>query len=249
MERDELGFSLEGAEIKLSDFAEALQHYSDLIREISRDASPGVQLAWLVQDLDIGSAHATIRVENAPQAAVEQVRSALRIVGNALARQSPIPFVERIARPAQGLANILEGSELAVHLKLSDDEDIVIEPIQFAARARVNVAYGVVEGKIRTLSERGRLQFTLFDSIHNQAVRCYWNRLGDELHVFRNHVRVEGTVHRSPESGRPIKVDPVRSVLVLDNSTSGGFREARGVAPVAKDSIDSTEAVRRARDA
>jgi hypothetical protein len=249
MAGEELTITLEG-DIPLHDFARAMHHFHELIAALTEVVAAGADITWMMQDLEVGSARATVRGEAADLESVARVKRAYAAVGHALRSNEPIPYPSKVAKPARAIVSVINEKVLAVTFS-AGDEDIVIEARRPEAGIRETVALGAIEGRVQTLSERKRPHFTLFDAIHDQAVSCYMprERLGEALQFFGRLVQVRGTVFRYAATGRPIKVDPVVRVEVLDEREPGDYRRARGIAPVPPDSLSTVEAMRRVRDA
>ena len=83
------------------------------------------------------------------------------------------------------------------------------------------VAYGGVTGRIQTLSSRGGLRFTLFDTLFDRAVSCYLAEGQEELmrDVWGRMAVVEGLVTRDRATGRPQVIRSVRGVTVVRGAT------------------------------
>ena len=74
-------------------------------------------------------------------------------------------------------------------------------------------AFGSIEGKLETLSGRGGLRFNVFDSIHDQSIRCnfYEDLLDLAKDAFEKRVYVYGLINYGP-GGYPksIKVEKMK---------------------------------------
>lgn len=118
----------------------------------------------------------------------------------------------------------------------SKPEPTPSERHQVAVVAPLHVveAWGAVEGRLQTLTNRDGLRFTLFDTLHDRAVSCYLdpNFPQDEMREkWGRRARVEGWVKREAASGRPINVRRVCRIDILPELGTFDFRSVRGVLP------------------
>jgi hypothetical protein len=109
--------------------------------------------------------------------------------------------------------------------------------------------FGAVEGRIQTLSSRGGLRFTLYDTLHDKAVSCYLTEgFEDQMRdAWGRRAVVEGRVTRHPETGRPLAIRGITAVEVLPEVARHAYRDLRGLSP--RESLSAEDAIRRLRDA
>jgi hypothetical protein len=166
--------ALEGHDIPLPSFATAVTELSKLLKELTKDVAGDSKLVWDVESLEVGSTMATVGgrvLEGDPDGTI-RVSAAYEAVGEALARGGVIPYSPKIRRSARTLAGLLKDHVTAVRLETPQrDFTILAGPPQ--PEARMATALGAVEGRIQTLSNRGSLRFTLFDTLEDHAVSCY----------------------------------------------------------------------------
>ncbi len=110
---------------------------------------------------------------------------------------------------------------------------------------------GAVAGRIQPVHDRDASWFLLLDPERDVEVQCHADAaLMDLARTMAGQlVCVEGWLSRDGVTGRPLSMNPVMEITALPEVTSGSFRAARGVAPVAEGSILPEEAIRRMRDA
>ena len=110
---------------------------------------------------------------------------------------------------------------------------------------------GAVVGRIQPLHDRDASWFLLLDPDRDVEVQCHAvATLMDLARTMAGQlVCVEGWLCRDGGTGRLLSMNPVMEITALPEVTSGSFRAARGVAPVAEGSILPEEAIRRMRDA
>ena len=113
-------------------------------------------------------------------------------------------------------------------------------------------AIGGVHGRIQTLTSRGGLRFTLYDTLYDRAVGCYLSEGQEEImrDYWGQTAVVEGTVTRDPNSGRPLTVRHVRNVTPVRQVERMAYLAARGaVKPLPNDQRRPEDLVSAARDA
>ena len=113
------------------------------------------------------------------------------------------------------------------------------------------VAYGGVTGRIQTLSSRGGLRFTLFDTLFDRAVSCYLAEGQEELmrDVWGRMAVVEGLVTRDRVTGRPQVIRGVRRVAIVREADPDAYLASRGVLREGTARRSPEEAIRELRSA
>jgi hypothetical protein len=260
MSHDTVTIALGGENIRLDDFADAIRHFAGLIRAMGEEVASGVQIVWTIDELERGSALATVRGTPASpdeMPSVENVVRAYARLGQALENNEPIPYSPQVQSHVIDLTEILRRKHVEnLRFETAEEESVITQPAGPvpATPALVipgpAVAHGAVEGVVQTLSNRGSLRFTLFDIINDRAVSCYLEE-GNEA-VMRNawgkRAVIEGQVRRDPTSDRPITIRKVSKVTVLSEDAPDAYRRARGVTP-AESGLSAEDAIRRLRDA
>jgi hypothetical protein len=105
---------------------------------------------------------------------------------------------------------------------------------------------------VQTLTSRGALRFTLYDTFYDKAVSCYLREGQEEImrDVWGLTASVEGVVTRAPDSGRPLNVRNVWNVTPVKVAEPSGWLSARGAIKVRDDDQRSPEElISAARDA
>jgi hypothetical protein len=254
MANDTVTLALDGDNIGLGEFAEAVRHFDALIRALARDAE-AKHVRWQVVDLEVSSTIATARgvAENGMPPAVvrtevENVVNRYLRVGIALERGEPIPFKSKIATEAKAITQVLNGHVTAVRFETSEAEAVVGVPAPIPPPKLRQPTYGAVEGRVQTLTSRGGLRFTLYDTFHDKAVSCYLQEDYEDAmrDVWGKRAIVEGRVTRDLV-GRPLAIRGITQVEVLPETQTGSYRGLRGLAP--SRGLSPEDAIRRLRDA
>jgi hypothetical protein len=248
---DTVTLALHG-DVSLEQFADAIRRFDSLIQALAQETgAAGVR--WMVADLEVSSTLATAR-GTAPDGTVEpeeveQVVRGFLLVGQSLERARPIPFSPRVRREAKALTKVLNGGVRAIRFETAEADASVRVPTAPPEAVLVEPpAWGAVEGRVQTLTSRGGLRFTLYDTIHDRAVSCYLAEGAQDVmrDVWGRLAVVEGQVTRDVESGRPLSVRQVRSVSALPEQSAQTYRGLRGLSP---SELPAEEAIRRLRDA
>jgi hypothetical protein len=254
---DTLTVALEGSDISLSSFASAVTALDALLKNLSIEVAPNSRIEWEVEDLQVGSAVATVRgrtVSGDPEA-VYRVSSAYETIGAALSRGDAIPYSERVRHNVAALTAVLEDRVEAVRLETANQDYTIAGrrglPSPNVIYGRPLISLGAVEGRIQTLSNRRSLRFTLYDTLNDQAVACYL-KSGEEDRIqalWGRRVIVEGEIRRDPWSGRPTTVRQITEVTPLPERDPDEWHEAKGVLAQVWNGEPAEETIRRIRDA
>lgn len=260
MALDTLTFVLEQANVSLGDFAEAVGAFSEMVSALSKEVgTPDIE--WIIEDLVAGSATASVRSPQAERA--EAVVAAYARVGEAAAAGREIPYASA-KRPVGRIIEIVDRSGEAARFETPEREFILrprtpqgapllISAAEAEGQSQIApppTALGSVAGRIQTLSNRGSLRFTLYDLLYDKAVSCYLaggqeEKLGDKWGKLAS---VEGAVARDPESGRPISIRQIVSVVELTEASKDAYLRSRRCSPPLTE-LTPEAAIRKLRDA
>lgn len=252
MAANTLTLALEG-DVPLDQYALALQRLAELVATLSEEVAQGTAIDWWIDDLQFGSAVATVRGEATDVEPVERVVAAYATVGRALQQHEPIPYSLKVAERAKAITSILDGKVTSVRFE-TDRDDAVIETPSSPMSAPPHpslVALGAVDGRVETLTSRRSLRFTLYDALNDRAVSCYLQDGQQELmrDAWGKRCLVEGLVTRDGENGRPLAIRQVRRIDVLPEPEPEGYLKARGILQWRPPAPLPEELVRRLRDA
>lgn len=245
-----LTLALEG-EITSTQFAQAMTKLDNLVRAITAEVGANRDVKWVVDDLQKSSAVATLRaVTDSPEKA-DQAIQVYEQVGRALSEGLPVPFSKKIDDSARALVGILGGGITSIRFETASlDSPITSAPPTLAARA-ISDAYGAVEGRIQTLTNRASLRFTLYDTLHDKGVSCYLDEGQEERmrDLWGKMAVVEGLVSRSPESGRPLTIRNITRIERTTEEPEGDYTRAIGIISIPEGAPMPEEIIRRMRDA
>ena len=252
---DTLTFALEG-ELSLGTFSIGVARFERLVSALSRETPSGGEIRWLIDALEVGSAVATIRgvaeTDEAQNALAGVIESYVE-VGRALESGNTLALAPRVQQVAAEVVNLVNGEVEAIRFETAHADALVGGAEKKASAAALAAGrrptYGAIRGRVETLQRRGRLRFTLYDTLHDKAVSCYLTESGEDVmrDAWGRMAIVEGWVTRDPASGRPLSVRGVQSVEVLPEAELHGYRRARGAGRKRPDPPEVT--IRRSRDA
>jgi len=254
-------------EVSLETFAQALAHFNELIQGLNEEAHASVE--WLIQDLQVSSAIvASMGKGDAEQ--VENIVVGYEDVATSLEKEREINHSPRVQKAALQLVSLPDKRVPSLLLQTAKRDAIVqnnlvrkekpslvseqrpqLELIQKPTLGAILPAYGAVDGRIQTLTNRGGLRFTLYDSLYDKAVSCYVAEGKQELlrDMWGQLARVDGLVSRDPENGRPLSIREVGNIIPMPDACGPfEYQEARGAAP-SINKVSPEEAIRRIRDA
>ena len=238
-----------GGQVELKD----LENGITLFRRLVYSLTPRTGVAWVVEDLQPGSAIVTLRGEADDPAKVERIVDEYEKVGSSLSRyETPSHDKAGVVQAARAIANFVEPREY-VRLGTPDQDYIIYGNGVAAANIPISpsVSIGAITGRVQTLSSRAGLRFNLFDTVHDRSVTCYL-KLGQEevmREVWGSWATVVGTVSRESVTGKPISIRDIRKVERLDEVSPRTYQEARGAVPWETGDILPEEAIRLLRDA
>jgi hypothetical protein len=252
-----LTVALEGPDISLSSFVSAVTALDALVKDLSAEVAPGSKLVWEVDDLQMGSAIATIRgrtVSGDPEG-VARVSAAYETIGEALTGGTAIPYSERVGADVAALTAVLDDHVQAVRLETAKRDYTIAakwaRPSPVVPTARPLISLGAVEGRVQTLSNRGSLRFTLYDTLDDRAIACYL-KPGEEDRIqmlWGRRVIVEGEIRRDPWSGRPTAIRQITDVVPLPERGPDDWQAAKGALAEVWNGEPAEETIRRIRDA
>ncbi len=240
-----------GGEVPLDLFAETLQRFRRLIDLLTVEVSRDAAITWVVDDLSASSAIVTIRGVAEQAKAVERVARAYSAVGQSLERGHVIPYSPAIGQVAESITQVLNGQITSIQFEALSEVTTLTSGVSIDQAAGLLGAHGSVEGRIETLTSRRRLSFTLYDSLRDRAISCHLRP--DQVELVRDawsrRAIVKGWIRRDPTSGRPVQINPVRSIELLPEVERGSYRRARAVGQPEPGDPSPEALIRRLRDA
>ena len=152
MSLDTITLALDG-DIPLDEFSRGLSLFNVLIRELTAEIGRDTQVNWSVESLESGSAITTIKGDSERIEVVEEIVHAYLKVGRALQLHEPIPYPDKVAKPARELTELLNGHIKSVRFENPDEDVIIDSHYTLATRAPAVSpvkAMGMVKGIVET---------------------------------------------------------------------------------------------------
>lgn len=252
MPKDTIAIVMEG-EIPLPTFVQVMGNFSALVQQLSDEVVGPDGVEWDISLLKSGSATAAVRGDSYNVADVERVVLAYGIVGQAIENKQPIPYSDDIAGLARAITTALNSKVTAIRFVTDDHVASITEPSVEEEETDAGKQYslGTITGVIETISLRGKLKFTLYDSLFDRAVTCRLER--DQQEVLREawgkRVTVSGWIFRDPDTGRPVSISRAKLVKILDDVPPSSYKRARGIIPWRKGDDLPEVLIRRVRNA
>lgn len=250
MRSNTLTLALDG-EITSTQFAKAMTNLDKLVRAITDEVGANGDVKWVIDDLQKSSAIATLRpVTDTPEKA-DQAIQLYEQVGHALSDGLPTPFPKKIDDSARALVGILGDGVASIKFETASSDVLITSTPPAPAASVISDAYGAVEGRIQTLTNRTSLRFTLYDTLHDKGVSCYIDADHEERMrgLWGKRAVVEGLVSRSPESGRPLTIRNITRIAPTPEEPEGDYTRAMGVISIPEGAPMPEEIIRRMRDA
>lgn len=239
MAPDTITLMLEG-DVTLETFATAVKSLHSLITALTIEEGGGIE--WKIEDLQPGSALATIKGYSPQSERVERVVRGYNDIGRALRENVQIHGGRKVSGPARRLGRLVGDGVRRVRFETQEDTIILDKPptrrpktggdrLSLPPKATV-VAFGAVEGEVQTLTKRNVLRFTLYDALYDRPVSCYLQSGQEDLmrEVWGQHALVEGLVSRDPTNGQPIAVRQVSKITPIVQE--GDYTQARAILPL-----------------
>ena len=113
------------------------------------------------------------------------------------------------------------------------------------------VSVGVVTGTVQTLSSQNGLRFTIYDSVHDKAVKCRLEPGQEYLvrKIWGRRASVSGTIVRDGATGIPKSVTNILKIEPLPDYEPGSYRNAKGALPWKEGDRMPEDVIRELRDA
>lgn len=247
MPKDTVTFEL-GGTIDIAELENGIKAFRRLVMALTpRNAG----VTWIVEDLQAGSATATLRGEADDIAVVSKIVDDYGSVGAILHKGGlPTGWGKTVSNAAEAVKNIADTSQY-IRLATADDEFILSQKGDSDNDSGSFVSIGSVTGRIQSLSSRGSLRFNLYDSVFDKAVVCFLSP-GEEdrmREIWGQRARVSGRVYREPLGARPVSIRGIINIEILPNVEPGSFRRAKGVVPWKPGDEKAEDTIRRVRDA
>ena len=221
-----------------------------VFRRLITSLTVNMGVAWVVEDLQAGSAAITVRGEADDPAKVEQIVGEFGRIGKALEEHENLSHTNRVEKAANAVRNFAASVEY-VRFGTPDADYMIYANGRTTSLPATTSALGAVAGRVQTLSNRAGLRFNLYDTVHDKAIGCYLTPGQEELmrEAWGMRALVSGLVSRERATGRPIAIRQIGNVEILHDVAPGSYRQARGAVSWQEGDLLPEDTVRLLRDA
>jgi hypothetical protein len=261
MSQNILTFALDG-EITLAEYSEAMKRFRSFVGALSQEIGRDIKIDWRIDELQSGSAIATIHGNSAHPDIVDSIVEAYARVGTALERGEPIPYSDIVRRRAYHIQKLVKGSIHSIRFETPFSDALITSGTRRgngsqlinanqADNITIKKSHGQVRGTVQTLTNRGGLKFTLYDSIFDSPISCYLNEGQEEIMrgLWGRKVIVDGIIGREPYQQRAVVVRQIEKIDVVEDITPGSYRLAKGAIPREEGKPKPEVIIRGLRDA
>jgi hypothetical protein len=244
--------------VSLEAFAQGVAGFTDLVAALSQKIAHE-PLNWELSNLQFSSAVMSLKSRGPEQESIRVVNAYEEVADSLLGGTPTAKFGPKVMNASQKLVDLpverlrLETAnrEILVPSTLSLDVPVANAVPSLALVRNRKPSLGAIQGRIQTLSNRGELRFTLYDTQNDKAVSCYFEDGKQEIirDMWGKMATVEGTVTRDPVSGRPLSIRSVKTITPLpEPRRSSNYQKAMGVLD-SNSELSPEEIIRRMRDA
>lgn len=246
MTEDRVTLELKGGTVPLDIFTTAISGLEGLLKALTASVADNAKITWMIEELSVGSATATIVGQSDDPETVDRVVKAYEAVGHALQSGGQVPYSESVRKAAHKIASVLNGKVSEIRMLTAERSYAKTTPEAEVSERQNLVAYGSVEGIVQTVTNRNVLRFTLYDALYDRAVQCYLAPGQDDMmrELWEKRVIVQGLVTRDPENGRPTEIRQITKAIPV---IAGDYRQGRGALKAVDESPE--DAIRRIRNA
>lgn len=222
-------------------FKRAVNAFIELLKAVSDEAAgEGKKIQWNMSvekgsNVVVARPIADTETEYASNLVIDALPNGMRQLQRGTPTV-PIYFNDRALHAAKELASVKDGTSKKldyIEIRASG------KPCDVGERAITSVsrllggqhqALGSIEGRLQTITDRGTLQFVVYDSLFDKGVNCFMDdKIVDKaIKNWRKRVAVSGMVQYDRD-GRPvsIRVDVIREFK--DVSELPSIHEMRGI--------------------
>lgn len=235
----DLTLEVDGKNITPEKFLRSVRSFFAILNEVTKvvaDGGPGVE--WVVQ-VKSGSNLVGVAPQRGFDPAIvarvtDAVSAGISQIENASAR--PAHFNERALRNLRDLGKVVGKSD-------HDDTKVRVwvrkAPIAVTHSSVANVTsllasehedYGSIEGRLQTISERGRLQVVVYEPLWDESIRCF---ISDEMMSgavtsFGHRVEIYGLI-KYRKDGKPVSIDVEEIIPFPGSENIPSFMDVHGI--------------------
>ena len=250
MAKETLTLALEG-DVSLVEFAKAISNLNLLLNQLTKEVNKDAGVDWIVDELYAGSAVATFRGVNGDLSSVENIVNAYEDVGDSLQSGRSINYSTIAQRYARDLVSVIDNRVTSIRFETPEKDFVIVTRPARDIQEAIKYAWSSINGTVETLSHRKKLSFTLWDTLYDKPVSCYFKEGQEDImrNTWGKRAVVSGKVGRRSDTGRPIVIRDVKQLRIVEDVEPGSYRKARGVFRWAPDSELPEDIIGRLRSA
>ena len=237
-----------GGSVDINELRDGIDAFRRLITALT---PRGISVKWIVADLQVGSATATLQAESDQADEVDKIVTNYEEIGSTLARHQPLDhYGSRVVSAANAIASLVRSLEY-VRFETPATDFTIYRNGDTPHSRRSTQAVGAITGQVQTLSNRAGLRFNLYDTIHDRAVACYLEPGQEDLMLaaWGRKARVSGMVSREGMTGKPTAIRRIINVEIIEERQIGSYQNAKGAVPWEPGFEAPEDIIRRMRDA
>ena len=173
--------ALEG-DVSLVEFAKAISNLNRLLNQLTKEVNKDdADVDWIVDELYAGSAVATFRGVNGDLSSVENVVNAYEDVGDSLQSGRNINYSATTQRYARDLVSVIADRVTSIRFETPEKDFVIVNRPTRDIQEVLKYAWSSVKGTVETLSHRKKLSFTLWDTLFDKPVSCYFKEGQEDI--------------------------------------------------------------------
>jgi len=233
--QDTVELYLDGPGITADVFTRSVRTFFDLIKDVSAEVGGRRTLEWIVS-LKPGSIGICATAKPVKSDGV-LVRRTIRAITRGIQtvekrRGRPEHFSDSALQRLFQLGSIVGSGDQGVSVIRIADQSISPVSIAYVDELLGTPAksYGTIEGKLFALNTKGRLTFSIAETLTGKDVKCYFSDdLFDEVvGAIRRRVAAYGLI-RYKKNGQPVSVEIEKLTVFPDRSELPQFRDIIGL--------------------
>lgn len=235
----DLTLEIDGSNVTPEKFLRSVRTFFAILTEVTREVGGRPKaVEWRV---NVKQGSNLVQVAPQPGFDPALINIVTSAVGNGISQLEniearPDHFNERALKNLRELGSVVGRAE-------RDDTIVKVwvrrDPIRVTEKSAANVSgilasehedYGSIEGRLQTVTERGRLQFIVYEQLWDKAIRCYMpDHLTEAaMGAFRARVEVYGLI-RYRKDGQPISIFVDELVKFPPENEIPSFQDVHGI--------------------
>ncbi len=240
LQKNTVTLEISGSEITADVFGRSVRLFFDLINDVAVDVAgkpKAIQWTISVKEGSIGLCATARSTNGSPQLAakaVSTIRSGIEIIGQR--KKRPAHFSDNALTKLFELGNIqglgdqgVERIGLQIGQKRCELSPASVAYVDELLGTPTS-AYGTVEGDLLALNVRGRLKFSVYETLTGKEIKCFF---GDEIYndviaAIKKRISAYGLI-RYRKSGQPASVEIEKLTVFPDQSELPQFEDVIGL--------------------